>query len=165
MQQAASSLLFAVFGPPWRAKAPDALGRSRRSVQRWAAGEVRMPRAVRQLLEREAATRATLAQIERWALAEHERIDAIRAEWLALASELRTRLKLMAIEEARHPPRGPGRPRKRRRLALSEREPPRIRPARLRIPSAPHGPLQSVPTDVKPRQDDSQIDGVRSATR
>ena len=140
MQQGARNLLFAVFGPSWLAKAPAVLGRSRRSVQRWATGEVRLPLAVRQRLEREAGVRATPAEIERWALAQHERIDATRDEWMAAASALRTRLKLMAIEDQRHPPRI-GRPRKRRRLAFWER-PPRIRPARVRMGPVPaHGPL------------------------
>jgi hypothetical protein len=142
MQQGASDLLFAVFGPSWRTKAPAALGRARRSVQRWATGEVRLPPAMRQLLEREAAVRATPAEIARWARVERERIDATQAEWTAAASALRTRLKLMAIEDQRHPPRGPGRPRKRRRLAFWERLPPRIRPARVRMrPMPAHGPV------------------------
>jgi hypothetical protein len=107
--QGTGNLLFAAYGPKWRKIAPHALGCSRRTVERYAAGQ-HLPPAVQRRL---AATIARPEEIELWAMTEHERIDAIKAEWLAGASNLRTQLKQMAIEDERNPLRV-GRPRKRR---------------------------------------------------
>jgi hypothetical protein len=146
IQQGAANLLFAAFGPVWRAKAPAALGYSRRSVQRWVTGEVRLPPAVRHLLERLLAAAAQSRAIERWRLAEHQRIDAATEEWRTAASNAPTRLRLIAIEDERNPPPRVGRPRKRRRLAPWEWEPDAIIPARVPVSS----PLTGVRTFALP---------------
>jgi hypothetical protein len=134
MHHGASNLLFAAFGPSWRAKAPAALGYSRRTVQRWAAGTVCMPVDVRQRLERLLATAAQSRAIERWRSAEHQRVDELAEEWTAAASNAMTQLRRMAIEDGRSPRSRGGRPRKRPRSAVG---PTPIPAARVRPPPAP----------------------------
>jgi hypothetical protein len=119
-------ILYGAFGPRWRSIAPAALRCSRRSVQRWTAGTVRLPAAVRELLEFLVPTNAA---IDRWARAEHERVEAMKAEWEAAAGNLRTRLKQMAIEDERNPPSRGGRPKKR------QPKPPWL-PRPARVPAA-----------------------------
>jgi len=135
--QRAGDLFFAAFGPHWRKVAAGRLGCSRRSIQRYLAGEVRLSPAVQRRL---AAVAARPEAIEAWALGEHERTDAERAEWMAAASNLPTQLKLLAIEEHRNPPRN-GRPRRR----VSGPAP--LIPARIPAPSA----LDDIPEYTLPR--------------
>jgi hypothetical protein len=142
--QGTSNLLFAAYGPKWRKIAPHALGCSRRTVERYAAGQ-RIPPAVQRRLS---ATIVRPGAIECWARDKHERIDAIEAEWLAAASNLRTQLRQMAIEDERNPPRV-GRPKKRRPAPLWLVKP---RPARVPASSA-RGKREIAPTAFPPLPD------------
>jgi hypothetical protein len=80
-----------------------------------------------------AHARKAAGELEAWRQAEHERIEeAVRARQSVLTS-----LRFLLIEDQRNPPRI-GRPWKRPATA-----PARLRPARVQIPTAPHGPLPS----------------------
>jgi len=136
--QSAFNPFFAVLGPRWRGLAPRALRYSRRQIERIASGTARVSPAMHQRLERLAVTTARPEAIEAWARAEHEAIDAMRAEWTGAATNLRTQLKLMAIEEQRHPPRN-GRPRKR------VPGPAHLTPARVRALPAPDATPEAYP--------------------
>jgi hypothetical protein len=90
-----ADVLFGVFGPQWRQKAPLALGYSRRQVQLWASGAAQPPRRVWVLLGRRAVT--ARSGIEAWAEREHERIDEVASQRLAAAAGALTALKLLGI--------------------------------------------------------------------
>jgi hypothetical protein len=94
-----ADVLFGLFGPQWRQKAPLALGYSRRQLQRWVSGVAQPPRRVWILLGRRAVT--ARSDIEAWAEQEHERIDEAARQRLTAASGALTALKLLGIRELR----------------------------------------------------------------
>jgi hypothetical protein len=104
-----ADVLFGLFGPEWRQRAPAALGYSRRQVDRWVSGVAQPPRRVWVLLGRRTAT--AQSDIEVWARRQHAQIDETVQQRLAAASGTITALKLLGIRYERNPPRV-GRPRK-----------------------------------------------------
>jgi hypothetical protein len=104
-------LLEVAFGPGWRRRAEVALGRSRRTIQRWCSGETRVPRRALVLLERLAG--AAGSDIERWRRARHERIEKEAFERLAAAGQALTWAKLLTLRDEREPRPTVGRQRER----------------------------------------------------
>jgi hypothetical protein len=128
-----------LFDLDWRRSAPTVFRRSRRQIGRWCSGETALPSWALRRIERLALEAG--ADLERWKRAKYQEIDDQARERLALAQNTVTACKLRLI--GRDPPLGPGRPRKRRRLALWEWRPVPIRPARVRkLPMPAHKPLR-----------------------
>jgi hypothetical protein len=105
------TLLKVVFGPAWRRRAPVALGRARRTIERWCSGETRVPHRALVLLERLAL--AAGSDLERWKGEQHQRIEEEARERGGAAAAAVTGLRLLLIRDKRDPSPQVGRPRKR----------------------------------------------------